>query len=44
MSRSPLAIIVYVLLAALLLWLFLAAWPAWLTGLIGAKKLFVTTS
>lgn len=41
--KSPLAIMVYGLLAAVLLWLFLAAWPDWLTGAIGAKKLFVTT-
>jgi branched-chain amino acid transport system permease protein len=41
--KSPLANILIVLAAALLLWLFLAAWPDWLTALIGAKKLFVTT-
>ena len=41
--KSPLATILIALAAALVLWLFLAAWPEWLTGLIGAKKLFVTT-
>jgi len=32
-----------VLLAAVLAWMFLAVWPAWLVGLLGAKKIFVIT-
>src|SRR5262245_15059425 len=43
MKSSPLATTLIVLAAALVVWLFVAAWPDWLTGLIGAKKLFVTT-
>ncbi|MEO8667130.1 MAG: branched-chain amino acid ABC transporter permease [Bauldia sp.] len=42
-ARSPLLTILIALLVALLVWLFVAAWPEWLTGAIGAKKLFVTT-
>ncbi|MCP4381942.1 MAG: branched-chain amino acid ABC transporter permease [Hyphomicrobiales bacterium] len=41
--KSPLAMILYGLAAALLVWLFFASWPEWLTGAIGAKKLFVIT-
>ncbi|KAB2859674.1 MAG: branched-chain amino acid ABC transporter permease, partial [Bauldia sp.] len=41
--KSPLATILIVLAAALVVWLFVAAWPEWLTAAIGAKKLFVTT-
>src|SRR5438477_6929632 len=41
--KSPLVTIVILIAAALLVWLFVAAWPDWLTGVIGAKKLLVTT-
>ena len=41
--RSPLAIVLLGLVAALIAWLFLAVWPEWLTGLIGPKKIFVNT-
>ena len=41
--RSPLPVLLLALLAALLLWLFLAIWPDWLVALIGPKKLFVST-
>jgi branched-chain amino acid transport system permease protein len=41
--RSPLATILVLIAAALVVWLFVAAWPDWLTGLIGAKKLLVAT-
>ncbi len=43
MTRSPLSVVLIGLLIALLAWLFLAIWPAWLVGLIGAKKVLVTT-
>ena len=41
--KSPLVTILILIAAALLVWLFVAAWPDWLTGVIGAKKLLVTT-
>ena len=41
--KSPLPVLLLALLAALLLWLFLAIWPDWLVALIGPKKLFVST-
>ncbi len=41
--KSPLLAVLIGLAVALLVWLFFAAWPEWLTGAIGAKKLFVTT-
>ena len=41
--RSPLATVLILIAAALVVWLFVAAWPDWLTGVIGAKKLLVTT-
>jgi branched-chain amino acid transport system permease protein len=41
--RSPLATVIILIAAALVVWLFVAAWPDWLTGVIGAKKLLVTT-
>jgi branched-chain amino acid transport system permease protein len=41
--KHPLTTLLIALLAALALWLFLAVWPDWLTGLVGQKKLFVTT-
>src|SRR5437016_4066295 len=41
--KSPLVTIVILIAAALLVLLFVAAWPDWLTGVIGAKKLLVTT-
>ena len=41
--KHPVAIVVYVVLAALVLWLFLALWPEWLVGAIGPKKIFVNT-
>jgi branched-chain amino acid transport system permease protein len=40
---SPLPTALILLAAALLVWLFVANWPDWLTGILGAKKLFVTT-
>ena len=43
LGRSPLVTALVVLGLALLVWLFVAIWPAWLTGVLGAKKLFVTT-
>ena len=43
MTKSPLFIVLIGLLVALLAWLFFAIWPAWLVGLIGAKKILVTT-
>ncbi|MDQ0470364.1 branched-chain amino acid ABC transporter permease [Labrys wisconsinensis] len=39
----PLRIALPALAAALLLWLFLAAWPDWLVAAIGAKKIFANT-
>jgi branched-chain amino acid transport system permease protein len=41
--KSPLLAILIGFAVALLVWLFVAAWPQWLTDAIGAKKLFVTT-
>ena len=41
--KSPLAVILILIAAAIVVWLFVAAWPDWLTGVIGAKKLLVTT-
>jgi branched-chain amino acid transport system permease protein len=41
--KHPVAIVLYVVLAALILWLFLALWPAWLVALIGPKKVLVNT-
>ena len=41
--KSPATVLPLALLAALIAWLFLAIWPDWLTGTIGAKKVFVTT-
>jgi branched-chain amino acid transport system permease protein len=41
--KHPVAIVLYVVLAALVLWLFLALWPDWLVAAIGAKKIFVNT-
>lgn len=41
--KHPVAILIYVVLAALVLWLFLALWPEWLVALIGPKKVFVNT-
>jgi branched-chain amino acid transport system permease protein len=41
--KHPLVAIVLALLAAIVLWLFLGVWPAWLVGLVGAKKVFVNT-
>ena len=40
---SPLPKLLLALVAALVVWLFLAVWPDWLTAAIGQKKLFVTT-
>lgn len=39
----PLRIALPALAAALLLWLFLVAWPDWLVAAIGAKKIFANT-
>jgi branched-chain amino acid transport system permease protein len=41
--KSPLPTLLIALLVALVAWLFLAIWPDWLVGLIGAKKVFVAT-
>jgi branched-chain amino acid transport system permease protein len=41
--KHPVAIVLYVVLAALVLWLFLALWPDWLVVAVGAKKIFVNT-
>jgi len=41
--KSPFATIAILIAAAVVVWLFVAAWPDWLTGIIGAKKLAVTT-
>jgi branched-chain amino acid transport system permease protein len=41
--KHPLWIVFYFVLAALVVWLFLAVWPDWLVGLVGAKKIFATT-
>lgn len=41
--KRPLLTIVLAILAILVVWLFLAVWPSWLTDLIGGKRLFVTT-
>jgi branched-chain amino acid transport system permease protein len=41
--KSPLGAILIGLLAALVVWLFVATWPEWLTGMLGPKKLLVTT-
>jgi branched-chain amino acid transport system permease protein len=41
--KHPVAIVAYVVLAALVLWLFLALWPDWLVAAVGAKKIFVNT-
>ncbi|WP_374379690.1 branched-chain amino acid ABC transporter permease [Dongia sp.] len=41
--KHPVAILAYAVLAALVLWLFLALWPEWLVALIGPKKVFVNT-
>ncbi|WP_374653703.1 branched-chain amino acid ABC transporter permease [Dongia sp.] len=41
--KHPVAILLCVVLAALILWLFLALWPAWLVALIGPKKVLVNT-
>jgi branched-chain amino acid transport system permease protein len=43
LKKHPVAIVVYVVLAALVVWLFLALWPHWLVALIGSKKIFVNT-
>jgi branched-chain amino acid transport system permease protein len=43
LKKHPVAIVVYVVLAALVVWLFLALWPHWLVALIGPKKIFVNT-
>ncbi len=39
--KHPLRNLIGLLLAAWLLWMIFAPWPAWLTDLIGTKKLFV---
>lgn len=41
--RHPLRNFAILVAAAILLWLFIAPWPDWLTGAIGAKRLFVST-
>jgi branched-chain amino acid transport system permease protein len=43
LKKHPVAIVFYVVLAALVVWLFLALWPHWLVALIGTKKIFVNT-
>jgi branched-chain amino acid transport system permease protein len=42
-KKHPVAIVIYVVLAALVVWLFLALWPQWLIAAIGPKKVFVNT-
>ncbi|MQT14583.1 branched-chain amino acid ABC transporter permease [Segnochrobactrum spirostomi] len=39
----PLRTIALIVVAALVVWLFLAVWPDWLVAAVGPKKLFVTT-
>lgn len=41
--KSPLGAILIGLFGALVVWLFVATWPEWLTGVLGPKKLLVTT-
>src|SRR5690348_8520814 len=41
--KHPVTITVCAILAALVLWLFLALWPEWLVAAIGPKKIFVNT-
>lgn len=41
--RHPFAVVAVALAAAVLLWMFLAVWPAWLVALLGPKKVFVIT-
>lgn len=41
--RHPFAVVAAALAAAVLLWMFLAVWPAWLVALLGPKKVFVIT-
>jgi branched-chain amino acid transport system permease protein len=41
--KHPVSIVVCAILAALVLWLFLALWPDWLVAAIGPKKIFVNT-
>ena len=43
MTRHPVAVVATALAAAVLLWMFLAVWPAWLVALLGPKKVFVIT-
>jgi branched-chain amino acid transport system permease protein len=42
-ARHPLVTVAAAAAAALFLWLFLAVWPDWLTEVLGAKRMFVTT-
>jgi branched-chain amino acid transport system permease protein len=41
--KHPVTITVCAILAALVLWLFLALWPDWLVAAVGPKKIFVNT-
>ena len=41
--KHPAAIIALAIAAALVLWLFLALWPAWLVAVLGPKKVLVNT-
>lgn len=41
--KHPIRVLAIAVAAALVLWLFLAVWPDWLVGLIGAKKVFTIT-
>ena len=39
--RNPVWTAILLILAAILLWMIFALWPAWLTDLIGKKKVFL---
>jgi branched-chain amino acid transport system permease protein len=41
--KHPVVLIAYLVAAALVLWLFLALWPAWLVAVLGPKKVLVNT-
>ena len=41
--KHPLVAIGSAILAAVVLWLFLALWPSWLVGVLGPKKILVNT-
>ena len=41
--KHPAAVVASLVAAALVLWLFLALWPAWLIAVLGPKKVLVNT-